>query len=173
MPPKTFCHFCGGRLTEKFHEGRTRLFCHHCECPIYENPVPATCLVTVDDQERVLLVRRSVDPKKGWWCLPGGFMELDETPEEGGLRELAEETGLTGKIKRLLGVASNPSPRYGTVLMTGYLVRSYSGTLYAGDDADAVDWFAYADLPEIAFDSHKKFIHLYYAAYAHPHPSNS
>lgn len=95
------------------------------------------------------------------------------TPEASALRELAEETGLTGKIDRLLGVTVNPSPRYDTVLMTGYLVRSYSGNIYAGDDADAVDWFDYRDLPEIAFDSHKQFILLYYTAYAHSHPSDS
>lgn len=172
MTPKTHCHFCGLRLTEKFYEGRTRLFCDSCRSPIYENPVPANCLVVVDAEDRLLLTRRSVDPKKGWWCLPGGFMEMQETPEASALRELAEETGLSGKIDRLLGVTVNPSPRYDTVLMIGYLVRSYNGEPVAGDDADAVGWFAREDLPEIAFDSHKKFIHLYYAAYAHSDPSN-
>lgn len=172
MTPKTNCHFCGGRLSQKFHEGRPRLFCESCDCPIYENPVPANCVVVVDAQNRLLLVRRSVEPKKGWWCLPGGFMELQETPEASALRELAEETGLRGKIDRLLGVTVNPSPRYDTVLMIGYLVRTFTGTPHAGDDAEEVRWFAKADLPEIAFESHAKFIQLYYAAYAHPDPSN-
>ena len=173
MIKKKYCHFCGDRLTEKFHEGRVRLFCNSCQSPIYENPVPASCLVTIDEQERLLLVRRSVDPKKGWWCLPGGFMELQETPEEAGLRELAEETGLSGKIDMLLGVTSNHSTAYTTVMLTGFLIRSYNGDLYAGDDADDARWFAYEDLPEIAFDSHKKFIKLYYSAYAYTYPSNS
>lgn len=173
MKIKEYCHFCGGRLSEKFYEGRLRRFCHRCAAPIYENPVPATCLVTIDDQERLLLVKRSVDPKKGWWCLPGGFMELQETPEECGLRELAEETGLTGKIDMLLGVTSNHSTSYDTVMMTGFLIRSYKGDLYAGDDADEARWFNYDDLPEIAFDSHKKFIKLYYCAYANTDPSDS
>jgi len=173
MIKKKFCHFCGNRLTEKFHEGRLRLFCNTCQSPLYENPVPATCLVTIDEHERLLLVRRSVDPKKGWWCLPGGFMELRETPEEAGLRELVEETGLAGKINMLLGVTSNHSAQYDTVLMTGFLIRSYSGYLYAGDDAEDARWFAHEELPEIAFDSHKKFIKLYYSAYANPDSSNS
>ena len=172
MREKTHCHFCGGRLNKKHHEGRERLFCNACQMPIYENPVPATCMVTVDERNRLLLVKRSVNPKKGWWCLPGGFMELGETPEEAGLRELAEETGLFGKVDMLLGVTSNHSTLYETVMMTGFLVRSFHGELYAGDDADAVCWFTYANFPEIAFDSHKKFIKMYYSAYANTHPSN-
>lgn len=173
MIKKNYCHFCGGKLSEKFYEGRVRLFCNACQSPLYENPVPATCLVTIDEHEKLLLVKRSVDPKKGWWCLPGGFMELQETPEEAGLRELAEETGLAGKIDMLLGVTTNHSAQYDTVLMTGFLIRSYSGNLYAGDDADDARWFEYGNLPEIAFDSHKKFITMYYSAYAYTHPSNS
>lgn len=163
MREKRFCHFCGHRLSRRQIEGRSRLFCENCNIPIYENPVPATCMVTVDDRDRVLLVKRSVDPKKGWWCLPGGFMELRETPEGAALRELREETGLTGEIERLLGVAANNSSQYDTVLMMGFLVRSFSGSLIAGDDADDAQWFAGSALPEIAFETHEHFISKYYA----------
>jgi ADP-ribose pyrophosphatase YjhB (NUDIX family) len=114
----------------------------------------------------VLLVKRSVEPKKGLWCLPGGFMELGETPEQAALRELKEETGLAGRIEMLLGVYANPSVIYHTVLMVGYLVKSYSGTLIAGDDADDAAFFHYDRLPEIAFESHINFMRIYNAAYA-------
>jgi ADP-ribose pyrophosphatase YjhB (NUDIX family) len=120
----------------------------------------------VDAKDRVLLVKRSVEPKKGFWCLPGGFMELDETPEQAALRELKEETGLAGKIDMLLGVSANPSALYHTVLMVGYLVKSYSGSLIAGDDAEDASYFHYNELPEIAFESHASFIRMYYAAYS-------
>ncbi len=164
MRQKKFCHFCGCALTKKKVDDRSRLFCENCQVPIYENPVPATCLVTVDRLDRVLLVKRSVDPKKGWWCLPGGFMELGETPESAALRELEEETGLCGEIECLLGAASNHSTYYDTVLMVGYLVRSYSGSLRPGDDAETAEWFRHRDLPEVAFESHRKFISEYYGA---------
>ena len=166
MIPKLFCHFCGNRLTDQWVDGRVRRFCQACRSPIYENPVPAICLVTIDSRHRVLLVKRAIDPQKGLWCLPGGFMELAETPEGAGLRELREETGLCGKIDRLLGVTAHDSRLYGTVFVTGFLVRSFSGDLVAGDDADDAGWFAADALPEIAFASHHKFIRLYYTAYA-------
>jgi len=93
-------------------------------------------------------------------------MELGESPEKAALRELKEETGLSGRIEMLLGVSSNPSAMYNTVLMVGYLVRHYTGTLIAGDDADDAIHFRYAGLPEIAFESHARFIRMYYASYA-------
>ncbi len=166
MKKKEFCHFCGKQLIEKTINGSTRLFCEQCKEPIYENPIPASCLIVIDDTEKVLLVKRNIEPKKGFWCLPGGFMELGETPEQAALRELKEETGLSGRIEMLLGVTSNNSPQYDTVLMVGYLIKNYSGHHKAGDDASDLAYFHPDELPEIAFESHKKFIRIYYAAYA-------
>lgn len=166
MKIKQYCPYCGYGLVDKFMEGRLRRYCNRCAAPVYENPVPAACLVTIDKNERILLVKRSVAPKKGWWCLPGGFMELGETPEEAGLRELEEETGIHGKIDMLLGVTTHSGDIYDTILMTGFLVRQYSGIPFAGDDADDVKWFDRDKMPEIAFSSHQNFINIYYGAYA-------
>ena len=166
MRGKRYCPYCGTGLIEKFCEEALRRFCNRCNEPIYENPLPATCLVVVDAEDRVLLVKRSVDPKKGFWCLPGGFMELGETPEQAALRELKEETGLAGKIDMLLGVLTNPSALYHSVLIVGYLVKSYSGSLIAGGDANDTALFHMNELPEIAFESHASFIRMYYAAYS-------
>ncbi len=93
-------------------------------------------------------------------------MELGEAPEKAALRELKEETGLSGQIDMLLGVSTNPSAQYHSVLMVGYLVKSYSGTLIAGDDANDAGYFHYNELPAIAFESHASFIRMYYAAYS-------
>ena len=157
----TYCHFCGGTLTTKFVEGNNRLFCESCRTPIYKNPVPANCVVVINPEEKLLLVKRSVDPKMGFWCLPGGFMELNERPDESALRELKEETGLNGKSINLLGVTSTPSSQYDTILMMGFLVKQFSGMLIAGDDASDAQWFGLDNLPEIAFDSHVKFVRKY------------
>ena len=158
MKEKTHCPYCGMLLVKKWIEGRTRLLCTACSETIYENPTPASCLVVLNDKQDILLVRRSVEPKIGFWCLPGGFIELGEHPEEAALRELHEETGITGIIDRLIGVRTNPSRQYGAVLLVGYLVTRYTGVPMAGDDASETAFFTLTDLPEIAFDSHKKFI---------------
>ncbi len=165
MTKKTNCHFCGSLLTKKFCDGRDRLFCKKCNEPIYENPLPATCVVLVDDKERLLLVKRSVEPKIGHWCLPGGFIEIGESPEKAALRELKEETDLSGRIDALLGVTATTSTLYSSILMVGYLVKQYSGTPLAGDDAMEAVFFEQDKLPEIAFDSHQSFARIYYAAY--------
>lgn len=158
MREKTFCHFCGNRLIRKEWEGRLRGFCETCNEPLYENPIPATCLIVTDETGNLLLVRRSVAPKKGFWCLPGGYMELGEEPEEAALRELKEETGLSGRIDHLVGVAASSNAIYGTVALICYAVTAYEGTMMPGDDAAEVAFFSVDRLPEIAFESHRRFI---------------
>ena len=162
MKEKSFCPYCSGPLSKKDVEGRRRHFCSRCNQPIYENPVPATCLVVMDKDRQILLVKRNVDPQKGKWCLPGGFLELDESPEQGALRELNEETGLEGRIEMLLGVRTTPSYQYHSVLMIGFSVIRFCGCPMPGDDAQEVKWASYAELPPIAFDSHRFFIDLLY-----------
>ena len=111
-------------------------------------PVPATSIIVTHDKADLLLVKRSVAPQKGFWCLPGGFIELDESPEQAALRELEEETGLSGQIDRLLGVTTNHSDRYNSVLMVGYLVKDCSGDLNPGDYASDAAYFDAGKLPE-------------------------
>lgn len=158
MQQKLYCYYCGHTLQQKMWEGRVRSFCSQCRIPIYENPVPATAVVVVDHFGQLLLVKRNVAPKQGYWALPGGFMELLETPETCALRELQEETGLRGTIDRLLGVVANNSDVYGTVLIVGYLITAHEGELLPGDDASDVAFFPSDELPEIAFTSHSRFI---------------
>ena len=160
---KQFCHFCASPLRNRKIEGRMRLYCPACQMPVYENPVPAACVVLVDDHGRLLLVKRRVAPKQGMWCLPGGFVECGETPERAAIRELQEETGLTGRINSLIGVSASPGIIYRSILLIGYLVTCFSGSAMAGDDASDVNFFDHDNLPDIAFESHQSFIRVYYS----------
>jgi ADP-ribose pyrophosphatase YjhB (NUDIX family) len=153
-----YCPYCGDSLQSGWWEGRNRLHCSGCDSIIYENPLPATCVVVSYPPDRVLLVKRSIEPKLGQWCLPGGFIEIDETPPEGALRELKEETGLTGNDPLLLGVSVTPGTIYKSILMVGYLVTDFQGSPQAGDDASEVGIFDLSELPQVAFSSHAEFI---------------
>lgn len=164
MLRERFCPYCAARLSQKLLEGHRRLYCEKCRLPIYKNPLPATCVVATDDRQQILLVKRKVKPKVDQWCLPGGFMELGESPEQAALRELKEETGLSAKIDYLLGVTTNPSDMYDTVLMIGYLVTAVTGEPAVGDDASQLAWFHPNRLPPVAFRSHRHFIRMVYAA---------
>ena len=102
-----------------------------------------TADAVVFDGDRVLLVRRGHEPFQGMFALPGGFVEGHESVEEAALRELAEETGLAGRITGLIGVYSKPGrdPR-GPTCTAAYLVEKVGGKLMAGDDASAARFVA-------------------------------
>lgn len=124
----------------------------------YEYPRPmltADCVVSRPNGE-VLLIRRGNDPFKGFWALPGGFMEMDETLEQCAVRELQEETGLQVDVSdlRLLGVFSAPGrdPRGRTVTAAYAVQLSADTAAIAGDDAAEVRWWPCSALPPLAFD---------------------
>jgi thiamine-phosphate diphosphorylase len=150
-----YCPHCATRLTSRFVDGRSRLFCFKCNKPIYENPVPSTASVVINENQEILLVKRNIEPKKGEWCLPGGFIELYEKSEECCLRELKEETNLEGEIKRLAGVYLSKSPIYKSVLVIGYSIKNIRGEIRPGDDSEEVRFFSFKEMPKIAFDSHQ------------------
>ena len=107
---------------------------------------------------KVLLVRRGGEPYKGQWAFPGGFLRIDETAEEGALRELREETGFTPSAIHQLGVFSDVDrdPRERVITIAWYaLVKP--GSVIAGDDADEAAWFPVNELPPLAFDHEKIF----------------
>ncbi len=151
------CPNCGGELSPKRIEGKERLACLSCGWVNYENPLPCAAAFVRNEKGEVLLVKRGVEPGMGKLALPSGFMELDETPEMTCLRELSEETGLSGETVRLIGVYSQVSIRYKHVLIIAYEVKG-KGTLAAGSDSLGAEFFSVDNLPEIAFPSHAKII---------------
>lgn len=155
MTSLIYCPHCSTRLINKFIDEKNRLFCTKCNKPIYENPVPSTACVVINEKEEILLVKRSAEPRKGEWCLPGGFIELYERPEAGCLRELKEETNLEGEIEKLVGVCLSESPIYKSVLVIGYSIKNFRGKIKPGDDSEEARFFNFKEMPKIAFDSHR------------------
>lgn len=86
-------------------DNRERLICADCGFVAYENPKIVVGSVVVSG-ERVLMCRRAINPRKGFWTLPAGFMELGETPAEGAAREALEEAEADIEIDGILGVFS-------------------------------------------------------------------
>ena len=128
-----FCPICGLKM-ERIHDGEaTRPHCPDCRRFYYLNPIPAACCF-VTQGDKVLLTRRAVTPCIGEWCLPGGFVELGETTEEAVLRELQEETSLIGSTPHLIGVRTHVSRLYGSVMIIGYAIETWEGTLSPGSD---------------------------------------
>jgi thiamine-phosphate pyrophosphorylase len=145
-------------LTKKLIEDQERLFCPKCQYPVYENPIPATAAVVINENREVLLVKRTVEPKAGQWCLPGGFVEMGEDPEHACLRELKEETGLEGEIHQWAGNIISESPVYQWVIVMGYSIKNVHGRLTAGDDCSEAVFFNPDTMPPIAFRSHREIL---------------
>jgi len=162
-----FCPRCGQGLVKKILDGRERLKCINetCDFIYYHNPIPAAGAIVAADNG-ILMVKRAVMPKVGWWCLPAGFMEWSEHPSQTAVRELKEETGLDIELKSLFEIYSGQDdPRMNAVLIL-YIASITGGTLTAGDDAMEAKFFAFDDLPDkIAFISHRQALADYKKRY--------
>jgi len=157
IKPFRFCPHCRSRLHKKGIDGKKRMICPECGWIQYENPLPSVAAFVQSENGDILLVKRDVAPAKGKWALPSGFIEIDETPEEACVRELGEETGLSGEITGWLGVFNQKSFLYKNVLIIAYEVRA-TGTVCPGSDSSEAVFFSSETLPEIAFPSHKEIV---------------
>jgi 8-oxo-dGTP diphosphatase len=98
-----FCSQCGATMVARLIDGRERLACIACGHVAF-----ASCSLSAGGllirEEKVLLIQRGVEPNKGLWTLPGGYVEVDETPDQAVVREVAEETGLETWVLGLIGL---------------------------------------------------------------------
>ena len=134
-------------------DDRERLTCPDCGFVAYENPkMVAGSVVSVDG--RIMLCRRAIEPRHGYWTLPAGFLELHETPEEGAMREAWEEARAKIAIDALLAVYS--VPRISQVQLIYRATLAEPG-FEAGPESLEVALFDWADIPwdELAFPSVK------------------
>ena len=144
-----FCPLCGTPLDSGIIENKERRYCTGCNFVDYKNPLPVAVAFAVRDK-KFLLIKRGIEPRKGAWGSASGFIESGETPEEACLRELKEETGVTGKIIRLIRVVRLEDKQvYGDMLAIVYMVEVNEGEEpVAGSDVDDARFFTTDELPE-------------------------
>ena len=153
-----FCPLCRYCLRRKRIDSRKRLVCQKCGWIYYENPLPVVVCAVKYGKGKILIAKRNLAPGKNRWALPGGFVESEETPEAACLRELKEETGLRGKIKRLIGVYVQRTRYYGPLLIIGYEVSISKNSLSLNNELKEAEFFSKKDMPFIPFSSHRKII---------------
>ena len=130
-------------------DDRERLVCLDCGFINYENPKVVVGSVCLWD-DRILMCRRAINPRKGYWTLPAGFLEMSETPEQGARREAWEEALARIHIECLLAVYC--ITRISQVQLI-YRARLISPNVSAGPESADVELFAWDDIPwnDIAF----------------------
>ncbi len=127
-----FCGRCGQSLiwADVPGDDRQRLVCRQCDTVHYLDHKVAACSVVPMDGG-VVLVRRSIQPGRGMWVIPGGFVESDETVPEAAARETWEEAGLEVDVEDLVGVYSY---RDSIIVVVVYTARVTAGVLEAGPE---------------------------------------
>ena len=145
-----YCPRCGAAVTLVERFGHERPVCPQCGWTYFADPKVAAAMV-VEQEDRVLLVRRVNEPFRGLWTLPAGFIDAGEDPARAAERECLEETGLTVHATRVLDIIAGREHPRGADFIIVYQGSVMSGELRAADDADQAEWFDRAHLPALAF----------------------
>lgn len=165
-----FCPLCGHTLEDRPFEGKLRRTCPACSFVYFPDPKVAV-VALVEERGRVLLIRRAVEPARGLWALPGGYMDAGEMPVAALRREVREETGLdvtVGNLLEIFPMVNRGGASLGIVLAFDAHPQGDLSVLAGDDDVDAAAWFGPQDLPaELAFDSTKQLLAKWQARINH------
>lgn len=158
-----FCSQCGASVGLKIPpaDNRPRHVCEHCGTIHYQNPkVVAGCLIEAEDG-RILLCRRAIEPRHGYWTLPAGFMELGETTIEAALRETREEAQALVEPDGLFTVFNLPHVNQVYIIFRSRLI---DGAHSPGDESLETELFDQKSIPwkDLAFSTIYHTLRLYY-----------
>jgi 8-oxo-dGTP diphosphatase len=151
-PIVKYCIRCGAELASQPKFGAERPVCSRCGWIYFADPKVAA-VGLVEQEGKVLLVKRTNDPQKGFWSLPAGFVDAGEDPARAAERECLEETGLVVRATGLLDVIPGTGQEHTADIIIVYRLEITGGSLAAGDDADDAAFFPRDDLPQLAFIS--------------------
>jgi ADP-ribose pyrophosphatase YjhB (NUDIX family) len=156
-----YCIRCGAFVNHEMKFGKVRPVCPQCGWIHFVDPKVAAA-VFIEQDGRVLLVRRTNEPFRGLWTLPAGFINGGEDPAEAAARECLEETGLIVRVKRVLDIISGKEHSRGADFTIIYQAEVIGGDMKPDDDADAVEWFGRDQLPPLAFRATQKVLQSFY-----------
>lgn len=169
-PPIKHCRACGTAVTLRLPDDgdtKQRAVCPDCKTVHYENPLNVVGTIPIWDADeggkvKVLLCKRNIEPRKGKWTLPAGFMEMNETTAEGAARETVEEAGARFEMQDLFTLMNVPQVGQ---LHLFYRARLLSTDFDPGHETMEASLFTEADIPwdEIAFRTVKETLTLYFA----------
>ncbi len=145
-----FCPRCGSRLEARLVFGKSRPVCPACGYIHFSDPKVAAG-VLVEQDGKILLVRRVNEPQQGLWTIPAGFIDAYEDPAEAARRECFEETGLEVAVTGLERVIGGREHEHGADIVIVYRAVITGGELLPGDDADQAAFFDRSQLPPLAF----------------------
>ncbi|KVT58322.1 NUDIX hydrolase [Burkholderia ubonensis] len=158
-----FCSVCGHEVIARIPPGdnRERFVCDQCGTIHYQNPRNVVGTVPVWG-EQVLLCRRAIEPRYGFWTLPAGFMEIGETTAEAAARETLEEAGARVEVQNLFTLLNVPHVHQVHLF---YLARLVDPAFEAGEESLEVKLFDEADIPwdEIAFPTVSQTLRFFFA----------
>jgi ADP-ribose pyrophosphatase YjhB (NUDIX family) len=153
-PHVRYCSRCGQKLEfgPVVGEERERLACPNCGFIFYVNPRLVVTTLPIDEEGRVMLIKRGIEPGLGMWAQPGGFLEIDETVREAAVRETLEETGLAVEPVSIVGLYSRVPA---AVVVVAFLARIVGGEARVTREALETRAFAPEEIPwsEIAFET--------------------
>ena len=140
------CSRCGTplRLGPVPGEHRERLACPACGYIAYVNPRLVVTTLPVTEDGRLVLLRRGIEPGRGWWAQPGGFLEVDETVNEGAIRETLEETGLVVRPGEIVGLYSRLEA---AVVVVAFEAAVVGGSFRPNPEATEIRAFAPEAIP--------------------------
>jgi ADP-ribose pyrophosphatase YjhB (NUDIX family) len=151
-----YCSSCGSKTELRLVAKQQLQVCPKCDRIFFRNP-KVVVIALIEDAGRVLLGRRDIEPGRGLWGLPGGYVDWDEHPEAALVRECAEEMQVDVEPQELLDVQHIVLDEEGIVFLP-YRARLIGGEAAAGDEVQEVGWFRPNGLPPLAFSSHRKVL---------------
>lgn len=156
--PARFCLWCGAPLAEREVDGHRLPACASCDFVLWPDPKLATAVV-IATADGIVLGRRAIDPGRGLWCLPGGYVNDDEHPEQAAVRECREELEADVVVTGTVGIYHVRRAQRPHLVVIGYRGRLAAGEhAAAGHEMAEVGVFPPRELPPLAFNSHRELM---------------